>query len=396
MVIAPFEISRIPAIVFGEGALRRLPDVIAASGRKLLVVTGARSFPDSRHWPALEASLRQRGLVWEMVRVDGEPSPQVVDDAVARFRGAGIETVVGIGGGSALDAAKAIAALLRTGRSVMDHLEGVGRGVSYTGPAVPFIAVPTTAGTGSEATKNAVLSVRGEGGFKRSFRHDDLMARQAIVDPLLLESCPPRLIAAEGMDALTQLLEAYVSTRSHALTDALAETGLDAAGRGLLASYEGGPEARAGRSRMAYAALLSGIVLSQVGLGSVHGLAAPLGAFFPVPHGLACGTLVASAVAVNVEAMRSRDARNPALAKYARARAILSGSAGNGDSDSPEKLALLLDDWIARLEIPRLGTFGVREADIPRVVAASRGGSMRTNAIVLRDEEIGEIVRRRL
>ncbi len=395
MVIAPFEVSRLPAIAFGEGQLSRVPGILSGYGRRVLVVRGARSLYRSPHWGRLADGLAAQGIAWEELAVEGEPSPGLVDGAVARFRPSHPEAVLGIGGGSVLDAAKAIAGLLPGGCSVMDHLEGAGRGVPYTGPSLPFVAVPTTAGTGTEATKNSVLSVRGERGFKRSFRHDELVARWAVVDPLLLESCPKSLIAADGMDALTQLLEGYVSSRANPVTDALAESGLAAVRDGLLPWHEDSGDPREARSQMAYAALLSGVVLAQAGLGSVHGVASPLGALFPVPHGVVCGTLVAAAVEVNVEAMRSRDPRNPALGKYARARAILSGPASSA-KDGAEALVELLAGWTERLALPRLGDFGVREAGLPRIVADSRGGSMKTNPIALSDDEVAEVVRRRL
>lgn len=396
MVIAPFEIAGLPAVTFGEGTLGRLPDLVSRHGSCLLLVTGARSFKASVHASRLAEGLRERGLRWEELEVAGEPSPRIVDQAVARLGAAGIQAVVGIGGGSALDVAKAVAGLLRTGRSVMDHLEGVGRGVPYTGPALPFLAVPTTAGTGTEATRNAVLSVRGKKGFKRSFRHEVLVARAAIVDPLLLESCPPPLVAADGMDALTQLLESYVSARSSPFTDALAESGLASARVGLLPWYEGTGDPRAARAHMAFASLLSGIALAHAGLGAVHGVASPLGAFFPVPHGVVCGTLVAAATEINVEALRSRAPLHPALGKYARAFAILSGTVGPRSPGAPDALVALLAEWTRRLDLPRLGRFGVSEADVPRLVAESHGGSMKSNPIPLTDEEIGRIVSMRL
>ena len=395
MVTPSFEIAKLPAIAFGEGSLSRVPGILASYGRRLLLVRGARSFRGSRYWPPLAENLTALGTSWEEMEVSGEPSPALVDEAVSRFRGAGHDAVLGVGGGSVLDAAKAIAGLLPGGRSVMDHLEGAGRGVPYAGPSLPFVAVPTTAGTGTEATKNSVLSVRGERGFKRSFRHDDLTARWAVVDPLLLESCPPRLVAADGMDALTQLLEGYVSSRANSLTDALAVSGLAAVRDGLLPWHDGTGELRTARSRMAYASLLSGIVLAQTGLGSVHGVASPLGAFFPIPHGVVCGTLVAAAVEVNVEAMRRREPECAALGKYARAHAIMAGAAEDVDR-GPEALARLLREWTDRLDLPRLGAFGVGEADLPHIVADSRGGSMKTNPIALSDAEVAEVVRRRL
>lgn len=282
-MISNFTISRLPAIVFGEGAHTQVPRHAASFGRRVLLVTGARSFRETSYWQSFIDGLRHERISWNEMSIDGEPSPQMVDDAVRALHSSTIDVVIGIGGGSVLDAAKAIAGLLPHGNSVMDHLEGVGPELPYPGPATPFIAVPTTAGTGSEATKNAVLSVQGATGFKKSFRHELLVARYAVVDPLLLASCPPALIAANGMDALTQLLESYVSSRANSFTDALAVSGLEAVRDGLLGWYEQRPSAAEGRSRMAYAALLSGITLAQVGLGSVHGLASPLGAMFPIP-----------------------------------------------------------------------------------------------------------------
>ena len=232
-----FSISRLPRIEFGEGVLCKLPAIAALYGKRLLLVTGARSLAQSDYWPLLVQGLQQRGLSYELLQINDEPSPQQIDSAVTSYRGGNIDVVVGIGGGSVLDAAKAIAGLLPHGNTVCDHLEGVGPELPYAGPATPFIAVPTTAGTGSEATKNAVLSVRGAAGYKKSFRHESLVPEYAIVDPDLLASCPPALIAANGMDAFTQLLESYVSLKANPFSDALAISGLVAASKSLLAWY---------------------------------------------------------------------------------------------------------------------------------------------------------------
>jgi alcohol dehydrogenase class IV len=305
--------------------------------------------------------------------------------------------VAAIGGGSVLDAGKAIAGLLPSGRPVLDHLEGVGRGVPYTGPAAPLVAVPTTAGTGSEATKNAVLSERGPGGFKKSFRHERLVPRVALLDPELLATCPRPLWAADGMDAFTQLLESYVSARASPFTDALAWSGLEAFREGFWPAWEGShPDAAAGRGRMAYAALLSGITLAQAGLGSVHGLASPLGALFPIPHGVVCGTLVAEATAVNLRALRERTPASPALAKYARVAELLCGVPVDDPAAAGEALVARLRDWQERLELPRLSAYGMTPADLPRVVAGCRGGSMQTNPLVLTDAELSGLLEARL
>ena len=195
-----FQVARLPEIRFGNGVLDQLPEILAQYGRHALLVTGQRSLQQTARWQRLLDALTDAGISWQQIRVEDEPSPELVDEAVGRHRDDQIDVVVGIGGGSVLDAAKAIAGLLRSGTSVFDHLEGVGRGLPYSGPSVAFVAVPTTAGTGSEATKNAVLSRRGKDGFKKSFRDDRLIAQLALVDPSLLESCPKEIVAANVSD----------------------------------------------------------------------------------------------------------------------------------------------------------------------------------------------------
>jgi alcohol dehydrogenase len=387
-----FQLARLPTIEFGSGRLARLPELCRQYGSHLLIITGAESFLLDPHWQALSKQLTASCCQWQIIRIAGEPSPSEIDQIVTSCRGAPIDCVLGIGGGSALDAAKAVAGLLKPGNSVMDHLEGVGPELPYRGPATPFIAVPTTAGTGSEATKNAVLSKHGHDGFKKSFRDDLLMASHAIIDPDLLATCPPQVIAANGMDAFTQLLESYVSSKAHPLTDALALSGMEKVREALLDWYEDRGDAARHREGMAYAALLSGITLAHVGLGCVHGLASPLGAFFPIPHGVACGTLLAEATRVNILAMQAREPSNPALEKYARVGHLLDGT----QQDGLKSLVARLEDWTLRLRLPRLSKFGVAEADIDRIVANSRGSSMKTNPILLTDAEIADIVRARI
>lgn len=396
MNIPDFSISALPGIVFGDGVRRRLPELAATFGRRVLLVTGAASFTQTPAWPELLAGLQAIGLSHEHACVSGEPSPQLADTLAGQFRDQNVDVVIGIGGGSVLDAAKAVAGLLRVENSVMDFLEGVGPELPYQGPAVPFIAVPTTAGTGSEATKNAVLSVRGEGGFKKSFRHETLVPRYAVLDPELLATCPRALIAADGMDALTQLLESCLSLKANPFTDALALSGIAAVRDALLPWYAGEGDVAAHRRAMAYAAQLSGITLAQVGLGSVHGLAAPLGAFFPVPHGVVCGTLVAVCSEMNIRALRQREPRSAALDKYAEVGRLLADERDLPDEAACEALLEILTDWTEGLALPLLSSYGMREADIPRVVANCRGSSMKTNPIVLTDTEVALILKARL
>jgi alcohol dehydrogenase class IV len=390
-------IGRLPAIELGRGRFERIPDIVACHGSRALLVTGAGSFRRTPRWPDLLAALDARGVRVADVAVDGEPSPALVDDAVASQRGAGIDVVAGIGGGSVLDAAKAIAGLLPTGASVMDFLEVVGRGMTYAGPALPFIAVPTTAGTGSEATKNAVLSERGPGGFKRSFRDERLVAAVAVVDPDLLDSCPRALIACDGMDAVTQLLEAYVSTGAGPFTDALALAGLDAARDALLPWFDLGPDAgeatSAARERMAFAALASGICLANAGLGAVHALAAPLGAALPVPHGAACGIVLAPATAANVRALEAAGADGPGLARYATVGRVLLGDPTLTDDAARTGLVSLLAAWAARLGLGGLAAHGLTDAMVDAIAADASPGTMRSNPVGLDKGELAAILR---
>ena len=351
----------------------------------------------------MTTGLEAAGIEWDQVAVDGEPSPELVDRAVASRRADPPDVVVGIGGGSALDAAKAIAGLLRSGTTALDHLEGVGRGIAYPGPATPFVAVPTTAGTGSEATKNAVLSGRlagaGDGApYKKSFRDERLVAAVAILDPDLLAGCPPAVIAGDGMDALTQCLEAYVSTGASPFTDAVAWSGLSAIGPALptwhaaaLAPVPASVTAPA-RGAMAWGALASGIALANAGLGAVHGIVAALGARHPVHHGTGCGILLAETTRVNIAALRARDPEGPALRRYAEIGRLLVGDPGLGPDAATDSLVAWLAALATGLGLSRLAHFGVGNAEIPTLVAESRGSSMRSNPIVLTDAEIEAIL----
>lgn len=400
MIILPdtlpaFSIAKLPQLEFGSGSLRKLPALCAPYGKHILLITGRASFIESEMGSWLLDEWKHQGSNVTILQVTEEPSPTWVDEQVTALQAQTIDVVIGIGGGSPLDAAKAVAGLLKPGNSVMDHLEGVGPELPYQGPATPFIAVPTTAGTGSEATKNAVLSVQGKDGFKKSFRDDQLVAEVAIIDPDLLASCPPELIAANGMDAFTQLLESYVSIRSNPFTEALALSGMTAVRDSLLAWYENPNDTQA-REKMAYAALLSGICLAQTGLGSVHGLASPLGCFFPIPHGVACGALVAEATKMNIDVMEERDPGNAALEKYAEIGKLFRGRRHVDAIGARVFLVHTLETWTTKMQLPNLSALGITQRDIPHIVAHSRGSSMQTNPIMLTDAEISQLLQNRL
>lgn len=391
-----FTLGRLPRIVFANGCLAQLPEHILAQGRRTLLVTGAHSWKQSTWWAPLQSSLQQAGIQTWHCCVEGEPLAHQVDAWVKEFRLQQIEVVVGIGGGSALDAAKAIAGLLQLPNSVMDFLEGVGPELSYPGPAVPLIAVPTTAGTGSEATRNAVLSQHGQEGFKKSFRDEQLIADLALIDPDLLASCPQDVIAANGMDAITQLIESYVSLRADRFQRALCRDALEHAVPALPQLYEQAEQNSEARADMAYAALISGINLAHTGLGSVHGLASPLGAYFPIPHGVACGTLLAEATALNITALAAREPHNPALKAYAEVAELVCGQSFNSQQNAHQALIQQLRQWQEQFGIERLGHFGIGPEHIDHLVANARGSSMKTNPIVLSDAELADLLRARI
>ncbi|MBI4677076.1 MAG: iron-containing alcohol dehydrogenase [Elusimicrobia bacterium] len=327
MVIAPFDVPRLPKLVFGAGLLARLPELVRGFGDKALLVTGSRSLTSSRRLDAILAGLKAASIEVHHASVSGEPAPAFVDATAAQFRGQGVSVVVAVGGGSAVDAGKAVSAMLAEDGSVVEYLEGVGKR-KPSGSKVPFIAVPTTAGTGSEATKNAVLSRVGPDGFKRSLRHDRYVPDAALIDPELALTCPPDVSGACGVDAFTQLLEAYVCVRANPFTDSLA-LGAMALVRDHLLPACTGQDLKA-RSAMAYAAYASGVCLANAGLGVIHGLAGTIGGWYPIPHGVICAALATRAIAANIKALRAcGDQGRPALTKYAGVGALLAGSDPN-------------------------------------------------------------------
>ncbi len=389
--IPGFLFARTPRIVFGPGTARQLPELAATYGSPVLLVTGKASYAGAA-WNECVAGFRGAGLRWEHIRVDGEPSPELVDSAVSAHGGAGVGVVVAWGGGSVIDAGKAISAMVLLKTPVIEYLEDVGTGKTHDGRKVPFIAVPTTAGTGSEATKNAVLSRTGPDGFKKSLRHDNLVPDVALVDPELALSCPPEVTAACGMDAFTQLLEACVSTGATPMTGALAVSGIEHAAACLPRAVEQGASDIDARAGMAYAALLSGIVLANAGLGIVHGLASPIGAFFPAPHGAVCAALVAAATEANIARLLAEHGPDhPALIKYSHAGILLSGRDARDVAAGCMLLVESLQAWTARFGLPRLGQFGITDADVPRIVA---GAGNKNNPVALSKNEIAAIVRR--
>jgi alcohol dehydrogenase class IV len=393
VTIKPFDFYRTPRLFFGPGRIKELGQIVAPYGAKVLVVTGGDSLDRTGNWERCEESLKKASLRVHRYRFSGEPSPETVDSAVKEFAPLSVEAVVAVGGGSVIDCAKAVAAMLPLGEPVTPYLEGVGT-KTHPGKTLPFIAVPTTAGTGSEATKNAVISKVGRQGFKKSLRHDNFTPVCAIVDPELTLTCPPQVTAACGMDAFTQLLESYVSPQASPVTDALASSGIEQLASALIpASTDQGDDLSL-RSSLAYAAFLSGITLANAGLGIIHGLAAPLGGRIPIPHGVVCATLLAEACRTNVK--RLRELRRPGdimLVKFARLGRILSGARDADISAYCDLLLQKLDDWTQQLSIPRLGHYGVSESDLDALAAQA---GQKNNPIQLELKDIKAMLRARL
>jgi alcohol dehydrogenase class IV len=374
-----FEFASAGRVLFGCGVRAELPAMARAFGRRPLVVTG-RNY---RRAATVLEMLSAAGLQPVRYAVGQEPEVATVRQGLGLARQEQCDFVIGFGGGSALDTAKAIAGLLPQSGEIEEHLEVVGPGRPLPRPGVPWVAVPTTAGTGAEVTRNAVLAVP-EQRVKVSFRSPFLVARVALVDPELTMDCPPEVTAAAGLDALTQLLEAWVSPRATFLTDALCAEGLPRVARSLQRAWADGRDVAA-REDMALAALLSGWALSNAGLGAVHGFAGPVGGLLPIPHGVVCGALLVPVTERNVRALRERAPDHPALQRYARAAQWLTGRA----RAQPEDGVAWLRELTRALQIPRLSQFGFTAELVPEVVhRAARANSMKTNPIALTPDEL--------
>jgi alcohol dehydrogenase class IV len=373
--VSTFDLAVPRRVLFGPGRADELPELLPTLGERVLLCTGR---DPSRH-----RHLLGRVDPVAVVTVPHEPTVDQVREATGQARTAGADVVVAIGGGSVLDLGKAVAVLLGNGTDPLDHLEVVGRGVPVERPGVPCVAVPTTAGTGAEATANAVLSSP-EHGVKASIRSRHLLAAVALVDPLLTLTCPPAVTASSGLDALTQCLEPYVSPRANPATDALAAEGLRRGARALRPAYEHG-EDREAREEMALCSLFGGIALANAKLGAVHGLAGVVGGMVDAPHGAVCAALLAPVVEANLRALREREPAAAGLRRYAEVARLLTGR----DGATGEDAVAWLRETVAALDVPPLGALDLRPAQYAEVAAkAARSSSMQGNPVRLTEEEL--------
>jgi alcohol dehydrogenase class IV len=377
-----FEFAAAAQIVFGRGSVSELAERVAGLGCRPLVVTG--SDPSRTGAPD---HLAARGLGVTSFRITAEPTTGVASEGVARAREGACDVVVGIGGGSVLDGAKAIAALLTNGGEPLDYLEVIGAGRKIEKPSAPFVAVPTTAGTGSEVTRNAVLASP-EHRVKVSLRSVSMLPRLALLDPVLTVSVPKAVTASTGLDALTQVLEPFVSNRANPVTDALCRDGLVRAARSLRRACEDGSDLDA-REDMALASLYGGMALANARLGAVHGFAGPLGGMIAAPHGALCARLLPFVIAANVRALRERAPESPALERYAEVARIVTG---RPDAAAEDGAAWALE-LVEALSVPDLASYGLGVGDLADAVArARRASSMRGNPVELTEGELGRIL----
>lgn len=388
-----FEFATTPRVWFGPGALERLGEHAARHGRRALLVTGAGALERAGVVARAVASLAAAGVGAERLAFAGEPDTLVVDRGARAARAAGCDLVVGLGGGSALDAGKAIACLLGNGGEALDYLEVVGRGRPVARPPAPFIAVPTTAGTGAEATRNAVVADAASG-VKASIRHESLLPRVALLDPALTHSLPPDVTARTGLDAIVQLIEPYVSSRDHPMVDALALEGLRRAAPALPRAYADGGDAAA-REDLMLAALWSGIALSHCGLGAAHALAGPLGGAFPVPHGVACAATMPFAMAANLRAAGRAPGGEATVRRYADVARALGAAGGEGDPEAAAAGAERMRELCELLNVPKLAAYGVTRDAIPALVErAQRTSSMKANPVALTAADLAGVLER--
>ena len=388
-MMEPFQLAKIPKIIFRAGAIADLPGIVKTFGKKIILVTGKNSFIKSEPGRDLISAFNESGIDFSHIIISGEPSPEVVDKAVSFLSNEKFTLVVGIGGGSVLDAGKAISAMMYKRESLIEFLEEVGKS-EHDGTKLPYIAVPTTSGTGSEATKNAVISRTGVNGFKRSLRHDNIVPDVALIDPGLTLNCPPGITAASGMDCFTQLTEAYLSNKSNKVTDTIALEGLKAINKSLIRSVKNGEDVEA-RTGMSFAALCSGICLANAGLGAVHGFATSIGGRFDIPHGIVCGTLMASANDVNVRVLRKNIQNDVALKKYVVLGKLFCNEEGKSDDYFIDRFIQFLHRLTSELELKGLEYYGLDSSEIRQICAITE---MKNNPVKLSVDDLVEVVQR--
>ena len=382
-----FEFATANQIIFGAGRLPEIGPVARGYGSRALIATNLA--PEQA--ASLVEVLDTHGLTGTIFQIHNEPTIEVVNQGKNLSLAEGCELVIGFGGGSAIDCAKAVAALTTNPGEVIDYLEVIGAGRPLVQPPLPCLAVPTTAGTGAEVTRNAVLSSLAQQ-VKVSLRSPLMLPRLALVDPELTYRLPPALTASTGMDALTQLIEPYTCNRPNPVTDTLCVDGIRRAGHALLTAYENGDDPLA-REEMSLASLFGGLALANARLGAVHGFAGVLGGMYAAPHGAICARLLPFVMEVNLRALQARSPLDPNIRRYEEVARVLTGS--------PQAQAVDGVAWVIeagrRMNIPPMAAYGVSRSDLPGIIEKSaQASSMKGNPILLSFQEMEEILERAL
>ncbi len=378
-----FQFQTAGQIKFGYGEAAQLGTEAARFGRRAFFMTGRRA----ERWVHLQALLRANKVDSLGFRIETEPDVELIAQAVAAAREGACDLVVAVGGGSVIDAGKAVAAMLANPGDLLDYLEVVGRGQALPHPSHPCIVLPTTAGTGAEVTRNAVITAPSQG-VKVSLRSPFMMPQMAIIDPELTMAMPPPVTAATGMDALTQLIEAFVSVKANPLTDGICREGLRRAAAHLVRAFENGRD-RASREAMSLASLFGGLALANAGLGAVHGFAGPLGGMTHAAHGKVCAALLPAVMGANVAALREQAPDSPVLGRYREVAVLLTGDPDARLDEGIEWTRRLVD----RLALPGLAALGLQRSDFAEAVAkARRASSMKGNPVALGDHALESIL----
>ncbi|MHA2298153.1 MAG: iron-containing alcohol dehydrogenase [Candidatus Hodarchaeales archaeon] len=389
-----FEFLHSPRIIFGLSQFQRIGILVKEFGSNALIVASESALEKTGAKQIIDEEFSNQDIEVTFFQVKGEPEIELVDRGADLGKESGANVVVGIGGGSAVDAGKAIAGLITNGGSTLDYMEVIGKGKKIGRPTLPYIAVPTTAGTGSEVTKNAVISARKEG-FKASIRSLYLVPSLVVIDPELMVTIPQEVTARCGMDTLTQLIESYTSRNANPLTDSLAELGIKFAAKSIRVTYSTGTDIDA-RESMALASLLSGLCLANAGLGAVHGFASPIGAIYPIPHGSVCAALLPPTVEMNMRELKKLP-DHLSLEKYARIGELLTGRTFTEADEACKATTEYLYDLSTFLKIARLSSFGIEAENFPEIIEkAKKASSMKYNPIKLSTGALQDILERAL
>lgn len=384
-----FKFANTPNVIFGNGTFNQITKYSHLYGERILLIIGGSSLKKSGKLEELKSNLNNTHEIIQIMNIKSEPSPAIINKIVKEMKKEKINLVIAVGGGSVLDSGKAISAMLCETGNIEDYLDGLGT-KKHNGKKIPFIAVPTTSGTGSEATKNAVISEIGH--FKKSLRHDNFIPDYAIVDPELTLTCPSLLTLTCGLDALSQLIESYTSTESSEITGSLALGAIKKFGNNLIPACTNKSDDLNTRSSLSYASMISGITLANAGVGIIHGIAGPMGGLYDIPHGAACGNLLPESLKINLTYLKEKKS-NEYLLKFSKIGKTLCDTKSDEIEKNCSILISTIENWIKKMDLPRLSHYGIKENKLEEIVRIS---SNKNNPVSLDKKDIFEIIKNRI